>query len=198
MNEMTLQKALSERRTVRNFDNRDLERDVLQRLLWAAQGITCESNKRTAPSAHAMHPLRLMVVAGAVDGLATGLHSVDRRSMELAQISRRDLRKDLEAAALEDQQWLGCAACIIAICADFVAPASAFAEQPPVGRRGARYVYLEAGAVMQNVLLQAAAEGLACVPVAGFKDEATANVLGVEPPLAPVVLVCIGWPQPDD
>ena len=57
MNEMTLHKALTERRTVREFDNRSLERDVLQRLLWAAQGITGDANKRTAPSAHTMHPL---------------------------------------------------------------------------------------------------------------------------------------------
>ena len=107
---------------------------------------------------------------------------------------RRDLRRELQSAALEEQPWIGGAAGIITICADFVAASHAFAKQPPLGTRGLRYLYIEAGAAAQNVQLQAASEGLACVLVAGFRDEATAQILGLEAPIAPVLHLCFGWP----
>ena len=69
-----------------------------------------------------------------------------------------------------------------------------FSEQPPLGTRGLRYAYIEAGATSQNIHLQATAEGLGCVLVAGFKDEATADVLELEAPTAPVLHMCFGWP----
>lgn len=194
MPDMTLVEALSGRRTCREFASRAVPAACVQRLLWAAQGLTGDAGNRTVPSAHALHPLRLMVVAGDIESLMGGIHSADDHLLELTLIDKRDVRRDLEHAALDDQPWIAAAAGILVICGDLAAPATAFADQPPVGQRGPRYVYLEAGAAMQNVLLQAAAEGLACVPVAGFKDEATADVLGLEPPLVPIVQICFGWP----
>lgn len=58
-------------------------------------------------------------------------------------------------------------------------------------------MHTEAGAAAQTISLQAVAEGLGCVLVAGFKDEATAGVLNLEPPLAPVLHMCFGWPSED-
>ena len=194
MDEITLNQAMSIRRTWRDFEERAVPNDSLQRLLWAAQGITDESGKRTAPSAHALHPLRLFVVAGNIEGHHTGVYMVDREASNLTLVIQRDVRPELEDAALEDQPWIGAAAGIITICADFIAPSQAFAEQPPIGARGSRYVYIEAGTAAQNVHLQAAAEGLGCVLVAGFRDEATAEILGLEAPIAPVMHLCFGWP----
>jgi nitroreductase len=53
---------------------------------------------------------------------------------------------------------------------------------------------MEAGAAAQNVLLQATAEGLGCVLIAGIDDEATAKALGLEPPMVPLLHLCFGWP----
>jgi nitroreductase len=86
------------------------------------------------------------------------------------------------------------AACVIIICADMVTPSQAFVDQKPFGSRGARYVYLEAGAAAQNLQLQAVAEGLGSVWVGGFNDEATADVLGLRAPLAPIIQLCVGYP----
>ena len=194
MEEITLGDALSRRRTWREFENRAVPLESLQRLLWAAQGITDDSGKRTAPSAHALHPLRLLVIAGRIDGLDVGAYAVEKDSGRLTHTARQDLRPDLQNAALEDQPWVGTAAGIITICADFITPCQGFAEQPPFGVRGLRYLYIEAGAAAQNVQLQAVAEGLGCVLVAGFKDEATAEILGLEAPIAPVAHLCFGWP----
>ncbi|WP_414710916.1 nitroreductase family protein [Pseudonocardia sp.] len=45
-----------------------------------------------------------------------------------------------------------------------------FAEQPPLGRRGERYVWLAAGHVSQNLYLAATERGLGASLVAGFDD----------------------------
>ena len=71
---------------------------------------------------------------------------------------------------------------------------AAFAEQPPDGRRGLRYVYLEAGALLQNICLQATALGLGTVFVGGFDDAKTASVLNLPSPFEPVGMICVGWP----
>ncbi|MFB9869171.1 nitroreductase family protein [Vreelandella sulfidaeris] len=64
----------------------------------------------------------------------------------------------------------------------------------PYGARGARYVYLEAGAAAQNLQLQAVAQGLGSVWVGGFDDEATGHILGLKVPLTPIILLCVGHP----
>jgi len=43
-----------------------------------------------------------------------------------------------------------------------------------------------------NIQLQAVELGIGCVLVAGFQDEATAAVLGLEPGLTPVLHLCLG------
>jgi SagB-type dehydrogenase family enzyme len=194
MAQMTLEEAILGRRTRREFDDRAVPLDTLRRLLWAAQGTTDAGGNRTVPSAHALHPLCLLVAVGRIEGLDVGVHDVGGDARQLTPRISRDVRADLEKAALDEQPWIGRAAGIITVCADLVTPTRDFADQPPFGARGLRYVYIEAGAAAQNILLQAEAEGLACVLVAGFKDEATAGILELECPSMPVLHVCVGWP----
>jgi SagB-type dehydrogenase family enzyme len=189
-----LDKILANRRTIRDFDIRPVPLAMVRRLLLAAQGITDETGKRTAPSAHALHPLSLMLVAGNIEGLDQGLYRVDGDAKTLTLTTGGNLRGDFQRAALEDQPWIGRAAGIITICADFNTATKAFADQPPYGERGTRYVYIEAGAAAQNVQLQCTADGLGCVLVAGFRDEETTHLLGLEAPIGPVLHLCFGWP----
>ena len=194
MPDITLTDALSRRRTVRDFTGAAISRDTLNRLIWAAQGITRADGKRTTPSAHALHPLWLFVVANRVDGLGESLFAVDPADLALKDMNRSGVALALKNAALDDLQCMLDAACIVAICADMVTPSRAFADQKPYGARGARYVSMEAGAAAQNLQLQATAEGLGCVWVGGFDDDAAAVALGLEAPLAPLILLCVGQP----
>ena len=194
LNATTFAEALERRRTHRSFTEASVSQSHLNRLLWAAQGKTTDDGKRTAPSAHTLHPLRLFVCAGQIGGMDPGVYAVDAASGALTLHIGSDVRGALEREVLEEQPWVGSAAGIITICADLVAPSHAFANQSPYGDRGLRYVHIEAGAAAQNIYLQAAAEGLGCVLVGGFKDEATGNVLNLSPPLAPVLHMCFGWP----
>jgi SagB-type dehydrogenase family enzyme len=200
--DMSSAEAIRARRSVRRYAARPIDLSRLSRLLEAGQGITGADGKRATPSAHGLYPLALFVVAGNVDGLASGLHSYDPGSdpgsdpgaKALARLAAGDLRAGLRAAALEDQPWLAEAPAALVVAADMARARAAFAAQPPAGRRGARYVYLEAGALVQNVCLQATALGLATVFVGGFDDAKMAAALDLPEPFAPVGLICVGWP----
>ena len=192
MSEISLSKAISGRRSCRAFDDQAVSSTALHNMLWAAQGQTDENGNRTAPSAHALYPLRLLVTIGNVEGKAGGVYMANADAKGLTQIMDHDVRGELERAALDDQPWIGRAAGIITICADLASPTRAFADQPPFGARGLRYVYIEAGAAAQNVHLQAVSEGLGCVLVAGFRDEETADVLNIKAPIAPILHLCFG------
>ena len=71
---------------------------------------------------------------------------------------------------------------------------SHFTEQPPQGRRGERYVFLEAGAMAQNITLQAQALGLGAVIVGGFDDSRVSALLQFKAPQQPVLMLCLGLP----
>lgn len=60
----SLAQLLKQRRSVRNFAPAPLTLAHIGQLLWAAQGITADGKLRTAPSAGALYPLELYVVAG--------------------------------------------------------------------------------------------------------------------------------------
>lgn len=195
MNNDAVQQALSVRRSVRTFSDKPLKLELVKRLVWAAQGITRDTGLRTAPSAHGLHPLRLYVAAGNVEGLTKGLHHVDEQTGELRWRGSPDILSRLRKAAVDDQKWITDTACVISICADFVTPCRNFADQKPYGRRGSRYVYIEAGAAAQNVALQAIALGVGSILVAGFDDGATAECLGLSPWIEPVLHICAGFEE---
>ncbi|MCK7613863.1 SagB/ThcOx family dehydrogenase [Roseibium sediminicola] len=194
MTDLSLKDALSRRRTVRQYSGKPISIAALEALLHAAQGITGDDGKRAAPSAHALCPLRLFVVAGEVDGLSPGHYAVGPETLDLEPQHGTDLRAALREAAIGDPEWITDAAALIVIAADIVGPSIHFANQPPYGGRGMRYVHMEAGAAVQNLQLQAVAEGLGTVLVGGFHDEAVAKVLGLDAPLAPLILQCVGHP----
>lgn len=135
------------------------------------------------------------MVVNNVTGLDKGLYEVDLIDHALKIATKKDLRAGLRDASIGAPRWITEAACVVVLCADMITPIQSFAEQKPFGARGARYVYLEAGAAAQNLQLQAVAEELGCVWVGGFNDDATDDVLGLQEPLSPILLLCVGHPQ---
>jgi SagB-type dehydrogenase family enzyme len=162
----------------------------LGRLFWAGQGISHSSGKRTAPSAHALYPLSLYLVAGESDDLETGLYLYEPRAHALDTVGHGDLRQELYGAALEDQPWVRDCAGLIVIAGDVAGTITEFAHQPPDGLRGQRYLYMEAGAAAENIALQAAELGLGTVVVGGFDDERVKEVMGVD--CHPLIMMPLG------
>lgn len=172
--EMSVEEALSKRRSVREYKDAPLTLSELGQLLWAAQGITLPSRGfRTAPSAGATYPLELYVSVreGGVEGLGAGIYRYDPFTHSLALVKGGDFSLELYRAAL-NQDWVKEAPLCIIIAADFSRTTSRY------GARGERYVYMEAGHVGQNIYLQATALGLGTVAVGAFYDDQLKSVVG--------------------
>lgn len=183
--EISLEQTLATRRSVRRFSEDPLDREQIGRLLWAAQGVTHSAGYRTAPSAGALYPLELFVVAGAVSDLPAGVYRYRPREHVLLKVAEGDRRAALAAAAL-GQATVGRAPGILVFCAVYERIVGKY------GERGERYAHMEAGHAAQNVHLQAVALGLGSVPVGAFREDDVRSAVGAEADETPVYLVPVG------
>ena len=168
--EQSLETLLQQRRSVREYREAALDLSALGQLLWAAQGTTDPQGFRTAPSAGALYPLELYVVAGNVDGLTPGVYHYHPDTHQLQQTNPGDLR-DILARAAHGQSWVKAAAAVVVFTAVYDRTTRKY------GERGIRYVHMEVGHAAQNLFLQAQALGLATVVVGAFEDDAVATAL---------------------
>lgn len=182
-----LEQALQQRRTVREFSGAPLALADLGQLLWAAQGVTGADDHRTAPSAGALYPLELVVVAGNVAGLAPGTYAYVPARHALTMLAAGDRRAAVAAAAL-DQRWLEAAPAVVVFCA---VPARTTRKY---GSRGIQYIYIETGHAAQNLLLQAQALGLGAAPVGAFDEARLARALPLAAGWAPLYVMPVGAP----
>lgn len=182
---VSLEEALQERRSVRNYSNASLNLEEVSQLLWAAQGMTSSWGGRTAPSAGATYPLQVYLVAGNVENLAPGVYKYNPQKHDLSKIREADARKELADAAL-NQRWVEQAPISIVIAAIYERTTTQY------GDRGIRYVHLEAGHAAQNVCLQAVALGLGSVPVGAFDDERVITVIGISSIETPIYILPVG------
>lgn len=196
--ESALNELLVRRRSCRRFEERPLSLDTLDRLLSSAQGVTSIDGKRATPSAHAFYPLQLFVVARQIEGVGAGIYETSSGRLAASNRLAATRPGSLLSAALADDVWLEQAPAVIVIAADREAAIDHFADQPPDGRRGARYVDFEVGAATQNLYLSTTAQGLGGVIVMGFDDDAMRTALGLSEDLAPIALFCVGYPNEED
>ena len=160
----------------------------VSQLLWATQGITDPEGKRTAPSAGALYPLEVFLVAGKEGALPAGVHRYRPREHDLVCLADGDRRAKLAAAAL-GQDWLADAPVTIAIAAVYDRTARKYRQ------RAERYVPMEAGHAAQNVHLQAVALDLGTVVVGAFDDVEVKRVLSLAPNEQPLCLMPVGKPR---
>ncbi len=189
--EQSLEELLRERRSIREFSDKPVTLGQLSQLLWAAQGVTTRSGLRTAPSAGALYPLELYVVAGAVSGLEPGSYHYNIAKHTLTRVAEGDRRGELAAAAF-GQHVVRDAAAVVVIGAVYDRTAVKY------GRRARRYVHMEAGHAGQNVLLQATALGLGATPIGAFGDAYVREVAEMEWTHEPLYLLPVGWPAGGD
>ncbi len=185
---VSVEAAIHERRSVREFSSRSLSLADVAQLLWAAQGITSRDGLRTAPSAGALYPLELYLVAGEVDSLPAGVYRYRPEQHRLKHLADGDLRKTLAAAAL-DQSWVRRAPAVLVIAGVYARSARKY------GERARRYTRIETGHAAQNIYLQTTALGLGTVIVGAFSDTEVQEVLGLPSDHAPLALMPVGHPR---
>jgi SagB-type dehydrogenase family enzyme len=155
---VSVEKALSQRRSVRAYQDEPLSLAEVSQILWAAQGITdTTSGKRTAPSARASYYLDIFLVSGKVTDLPQGLYKYQPKGHQLLRVAEGDAKAKLFDAA-------GQAPIEKAPAALLVTGQSDRATNP-------NWMYLEAGHAAQNVYLQGISLGIGTVVMAGFNPE---------------------------
>ncbi|MGD0200568.1 MAG: SagB/ThcOx family dehydrogenase [Bryobacteraceae bacterium] len=166
---LSIEEAIAARRSQRAYRSDPLTLAEAAQLLWSAQGITGPERQRTAPSAGALFPLELYLCVSRVEGLEPGTYRYHPRPHELVLVSPGDKRRELAAAAL-DQDCIRFSSCILLF--------AAVPERITVkyGQRGLRYIHMEAGHAAENVYLQATALGLGTVVVGAFDDAQLARI----------------------
>ena len=178
----SFEQALATRRSVRRFTKQQLSAEQIGQLAWAGQGIT-EKQKgfRTAPSANALYPIKLYFIP------QEGIFVYNPHQHSLEQLVSGDLRHKLAEAA-SGQKMVADVACNIII----VGSEKKLAVKHK--NKARRYMFMEAGHVSQNILLQAVSLQLGAVPVGGFDIERVGRFCKLPADAEPLLIICVGHP----
>jgi SagB-type dehydrogenase family enzyme len=182
---MSIEHALQMRRSVRSYKNDPLTISDISQILWSAQGITSPRGFRTAPSAGALYPLELYVVAGNIISLPPAIYKYKPDDHLLLKIVSGDRRSELSRAALR-QSAIRKAPAVLLFCAVYERMTGKY------GQRGIRYVHMEIGHAAQNACLQAIALGLNTVVIGAFRDTEVKRIANLAAEEQPQYFVPIG------
>lgn len=182
---VSIEETLFERRSVRGYKNEPLTLAEVSQLLWAAQGITESGGLRTAPSAGALYPLEVYLVAGNVSSLSSGIYKYVPDGHQLIRMSDGDVRGELARAALS-QTFIADAP------ASFIFTAVYERTTRKYGERGVRYVHVEVGHAAENLLLQGVALGIGAVTVGAFADDQVARLMKLPAGEEPLYIIAAG------
>lgn len=179
---MSFEQTIISRQSCRDFSSKALSMEQISQLTWAAQGQEQGDRFRNIPSAGATYPLELFAVT------ETGFFHYLPGKHALEEIAKKDLRSKLCSAAW-GQDFISTAPLTLVITAEFTRTTGRY------GKRGIRYVYMEAGHAAQNIHLQAESLGLGSVAVGAFDDASVSSVLSLPANLESVYMVTIGYRQ---
>ncbi|MCX7912952.1 MAG: SagB/ThcOx family dehydrogenase [Thermodesulfovibrionales bacterium] len=173
---ISFEDALLKRRSIREYSKGAITLRELSQLLFSAQGITGKiygTYLRTAPSAGALYPFEIYVIANNVEQLKQGIYHYSVRDHSIVLLKEGDFKKDLLKASI-DQEMVRDAGVVFLLSAIFDRTRSKY------GERGYRYVYMEAGHISQNLYLQATSIGLGSTVIGAFFDDDINRLIDVD------------------
>ena len=183
--DVSVEESLLQRRSIRSYTGEPLSLQEVSQLLWAAQGVTDPRGFRTVPSAGALYPLEVYVVAGDVQDLPPGVYKYDTDEHQLIRIMDGDKRIELADAALA-QDAVREGAIVFVFTAVYERTTGKY------GDRGIRYVHIETGHAAQNLCLQATAMDLGAVTIGAFYDEEVSKLLNLPEDEQPLYIIPVG------
>lgn len=169
--------ALKARKSSREFSDKAIPQQQLANLLWAAFGVNREGEKkRTAPSAHNRQEIDIYVAS------SNGLFRYDAVNHALESMLKRDIR-----SLTGKQKFPAQAALNLIYVADF-------SRVKNVPRDAALEVAaISTGAIVQNVYLFCASEGLATVVRGWIDKKALAKAMGLRADQYILVAQSVGY-----
>jgi nitroreductase len=175
--------------------------DEVSQLLWAAQGVTDDKGHRTAPSAMARYPLQVYLLAGNVTGLPSGIYHYSPQGHNLTIIAQGKI-DDYYNATSGFEAWIKTAPAIFVIAGDLngmnmqgsqpLRNQTSRSANQASGLDNSRFVYIEAGAAAENLLLEVVSLNLACTYTAGFNANKTEELLGLPAGEVPIGVLPVG------
>lgn len=183
---MSLEEAIVNRHSVRNFSKKELSLEDISQLLWVAYGQrdvdSVTGASKTVPSAGALYPMEIYLVS------PNGVFHYFPSSHSLKEISDKDLRSALSRAALWQEALTRAAVNFVITCVyDKICW--------KYGERGMRYAHIEAGHIAQNIHLQAVCLGLGSAPIGAFSDTAVQKALYLPKDNIPLYIIPVGHPE---
>jgi SagB-type dehydrogenase family enzyme len=128
--------------------------------------------RRPVPSGGALYPLEVYVVALLVEQVEPAVYHYNPYRHRLERLRPADTEN--VGVALVDRQLLDRAAAVIVVTAMF------WRTRFKYGQRGYRFALLEAGHLVQNVVLAAAALDVDALPLGGFYDSELDALVAVD------------------
>ena len=202
---ISVEKSLETRRSIRSFGKDGLTLDEVSQLLWAAQGVTGNEGHRTVPSAMARYPLQVYLLADNVNGLSSGVYHYSPEGHNLTIMAEGNVDEYYNATA-GFEAWIKTAPAIFVITGNI-----SDMNQMPGLRTGNRtsgsnrtsgnqmprqdmsqWVYIDAGAAAENLLLEVVSLDLASTYTAGFNASRTEELLGLPAGEVPIGVLPVG------
>ena len=191
---VSVEKALANRRSQRNYVNQEITAEQLSQILWAAYGVTdprpapafLRGGLRTAPSAGGLYPFEIYIAVGKVKNIESGVYRYNSKDHKITRTIDKDIREELCAAAL-NQGMVKEAPVVVIYSAIFSRMTGKYGER---GRE--RYVCMDLGHTAQNIYLQAEALHLGTCAIGAFIDERISQILQLPENEEPLLLMPVG------
>ena len=190
---MSVEQAIEDRRSVREYNDEPINISDVSQLLWAGQGITDpQYGLRAAPSAGQVYPLELYVIVGTggVTGLPAGEYLYVPENNTLEKLINGDLRAQLATIA-DGQPWVQQGQVDIVITGNYQKMIDKYPDVP----LSTRFVNLEAGHVGETIYLQAEPLGLATVSIGSFNENQMISLMHLQVNEEPIYIFPIGHPK---
>ena len=153
----TLDRALLERKSLRDFVDRALSQEELSRLLWATTGVNREDGHRTIPSGQAKYPIDVLVA------LPEGVYRYEPKEHQLVRVFAEDIREKIP----RQDSFKKAAMIVLYVINKDRASRIEWAD-------------LEIGCMGQNLYLEAAALGMGSRIIANIKVGDVTKILGLK------------------
>jgi len=182
---VSVETALAARRSVRDYTSQPLTLSEVGQLLWAAQGVTSQDGKRTAPSAMHRYPLEIAVVAQGVEGLASGAWRYVPAKHALEPLIAAKPGEKLLAGSTSQAQVRSAPAVFVI---------SAVYARMGAGAKNHTWTDYEAGLASENLLLEAVALGLGAVVTGGIEPASVKEAVHLTGNEEVIVVIPVGHP----
>lgn len=183
MGTMTLDQAIRQRRSRREYTETPLTLEALSYLLWSTQGVSSfeqdsagriVSQYRTVPSGGSRHPFETYLIIQRVKGLKPGIYRFLPFGHKLALLRADEEFQQAAMTACYDQPFAGEAAVL------FVWAAVPYRTEWKYGCIAHRMIAMEAGHICQNLYLAAESIDAGACALLGYSQPHMDALIGVD------------------